>query len=67
MSAATVTEVPTWPKKCGCGRSFDEHEWKILTFIGRMVDEVEGLELRNCACGSTIAQTIHEGEAHVVR
>ena len=48
-----------WPKRCGCGRSYTEHEWALITIAGTMVDEVESLELRNCvSCKSTIAQVI---------
>ncbi len=51
--------VDAWPKRCGCGRSYTEHEWALLQFIGTMVDEVESCELRNCeTCKSTIAVAI---------
>ena len=49
---------PTWPKRCGCGRAYSCHEWELLIKIGEMVDDVESIELRNCPCGSTIAQVI---------
>jgi len=42
-------------KRCACGRTFTDHEWSLLQFLGTMVDEVESIELRNCPCGSTIA------------
>ncbi len=50
--------VDAWPKQCGCGCSYTEHEWALLKFVGTMVDDVESCELRNCACGSTIAMPI---------
>jgi CheY-like chemotaxis protein len=37
-------------KRCGCGRSYRRDEWKALPLRGTM----EGTELRNCPCGSTI-------------
>ena len=50
-----------WPKACGCGRVFSAHEWETLQFVGKMIDEVETLEMRNCPCGSTIAvQSVDE-------
>jgi hypothetical protein len=38
-------------KTCGCGRVFTAESWKLLKLLGK----VEGLELRNCSCGSTLA------------
>jgi CheY-like chemotaxis protein len=38
-------------KRCGCGREHTRRSWKSLRLVGTM----EGAELRNCACGSTIA------------
>jgi len=38
-------------KRCGCGRTHTRAEWLTLPFVGLSY----GLELRNCACGSTIA------------
>jgi hypothetical protein len=50
--------VDKWPKRCSCGRSYTEHEWALLKFIGTMVDDDTSLELRDCPCGSTIGQEI---------
>ncbi len=51
--------VNEWPKRCGCGRSYTAHEWRLLEIAGTMVDDVESLELRNCReCKSTIAVVI---------
>ena len=47
-----------WPKTCSCGCSYTEGEWAMLVCIGRMVDSVDDIELRNCTCGSTIAVEI---------
>ena len=51
-----------WPKRCGCGREHDRAAWAELPFVGVFEDsvvtedhpEAETLEMRNCACGSTI-------------
>lgn len=56
-----------WPKACGCGRSYTEHEWSLLKYIGEMVDPEESCELRNCACGSTIAVAIDMAHADTER
>jgi DnaJ-class molecular chaperone len=43
-------------KICGCGADFTRRQWKRLPHAGEMADGLGGvLELRNCACGSTIA------------
>lgn len=44
-----------WPKRCGCGRTFDTIAWSDLPLLGNQVDDSRVLELRNCPCGSTIA------------
>jgi CheY-like chemotaxis protein len=38
-------------KRCGCGREYTRAEWGALPFCGTM----QGTELRNCPCGSSIA------------
>jgi CheY-like chemotaxis protein len=38
-------------KRCGCGREYTGSEWSALPVCGTM----EGIELRNCACGSSLA------------
>lgn len=46
------------PKTCGCGRVHDAAGWAALDLAGSgLMDDGEGgfLELRNCACGSTLA------------
>lgn len=48
-------------KKCGCGNTFTQAQWKKLEHKGYLhtpADEVgpeELLELRNCPCHSTLA------------
>lgn len=44
-----------WPKRCKCGRSFDALAWAELPYIGEIPEERAPIEMRNCACGSTIA------------
>jgi hypothetical protein len=48
-------------KHCACGRSISPDSWGRLRLVGttgngRGIGEV--LELRNCACGSTLAKPI---------
>ncbi len=31
--------VNEWPKRCGCGRSYTAHEWRLLEIAGTMVDD----------------------------
>jgi hypothetical protein len=42
-------------KRCSCGASLSEADWRALPFVGVIADEVESIELRNHDCGSTIA------------
>lgn len=48
--------VFSWPKVCACGRSYERLEWLRLPALGvmRIFHDVS-LDLRNCACGSTLA------------
>ncbi len=45
-----------------CGQTITEAEWRLLAYVGQMVDEVETLELRNCHCASTIAVRVAGGD-----
>lgn len=46
-------------KVCGCGRSYTASSWRLLRYRGvQEVDETLSLELRDCACRSTIAVEI---------
>ena len=51
-------------KTCGCGRHYSAAEWKHLPYIGRQDDDVEHVELRNCACGSTIGVVLWTNPDH---
>lgn len=43
-------------KTCSCGRSHSLASWRDLPYVGiQRVDGEPDLELRNCACGSTLA------------
>lgn len=42
-----------FPKRCRCGRSYDQQGWEALPFVG--IDYEFELEFRNCDCGSTLA------------
>ncbi len=57
MSAPCLSRVEVVPsvKSCGCGRSYDPEEWKGLAKCGVVKDPLGDLEMRNCACGSTLA------------
>jgi hypothetical protein len=48
-------------KHCACGRTISPDSWECLPLVGR-TDNGRGigelLELRNCACGSTLAMPI---------
>lgn len=46
---------PLFVKRCGCGREYDAKDWLELPFVSLVDDDVESYEMRNCACGSTIA------------
>ncbi len=58
MSAAVSLVNASIVKTCPCcGRNHDAHRWASLPFVGTMASDTDGidLELRNCACDSTIA------------
>lgn len=43
-------------KRCACGRVHNLSGWLALPLVGRQPTVGgQGLELRNCACGSTIS------------
>ncbi len=59
MTSEMPSERPF--KVCpGCGRKFTQRQWAQLAYIGLQPTEDEGsfLELRNCACLSTIAVAV---------
>lgn len=43
-------------KKCSCGKTYTREQWAKLKLVGHG----QGLEYRNCTCGSTIAIEIEE-------
>lgn len=50
-------------KKCGCGHSYTLQGWRRLDLRGYMGDSdygMEMMELRNCACGSTLAVLVDD-------
>lgn len=50
-------------KRCACGRSYDVARWLALPRVGHQPTvRGLGLELRNCACGSTISVDVEELE-----
>lgn len=52
----------TWPKSCRCGREYTPEAWAKLPFVG--VQQFEGddvrIELRNCACDSTLGILVED-------
>jgi hypothetical protein len=49
------------PKRCGCGLVHDAPAWEALARLGVQRGREEDLELRNCACGSTLAISVVVG------
>jgi hypothetical protein len=50
-------------KQCGCGATYSAEAWLGLPLVGFM-GEGDGpwrVELRNCACGTTLAVTVPNG------
>jgi hypothetical protein len=59
--ACHAFEVFGWPKTCACGRRYERHDWLRLAYIGVMrLFHDEALDLRNCACGSTLSAPEHD-------
>jgi len=55
--------IESWPKTCGCGEVFSEHQWENLRYVGvqKMPADygLPDMELRNCSrCGSTMAVVV---------
>jgi hypothetical protein len=43
-------------KTCACGAAYTRALWRSLPFVGRAIEPGQAtLELRNCACRSTLA------------
>jgi hypothetical protein len=54
-------------KRCGCGRVHDAAAWAGLEPVGTWDDGVEVLELRNCACGSSLAFVLRPSAAFTTK
>jgi len=58
-----VGSLSTFPKVCGCGRTYDVDAWRDLHGAGRMDDGEGGqIDLRHCPCHSTLAVPVAELE-----
>lgn len=61
VTAVNVASDPTLHTCSCCGTPYSRNEWDALALIGVQVIEAdafgpaEAAELRNCACGSTLA------------
>ena len=74
MTTVMIGEAEEVFKRCGCGIAYTREGWEHLHFVGHYADDVETLEMRNCACGSTITinvpplrdSTVHKTGAWVV-
>jgi hypothetical protein len=56
--AGFVRATENFPKLCGCGRKYSLQDWVALPHPRSAVwpiDEHEALEMRDCACKSTLA------------
>lgn len=59
----TGLRAVTLATSCGCGATYDTRAWERLPLLGPMDDGDGGvLELRNCACGSTLAIPVERDE-----
>lgn len=54
-----------WPKKCGCGATYQPGQWDKLPKAYPRSDEYSTNEARHCGCGSTleVMRGIHNLEA----
>src|SRR5262245_3998752 len=44
-----------FPFRCGCGRPYTRRAWAKLPYVGRARLGGYHLELRNCACGTSMS------------
>ncbi len=51
-----------FPKTCACGRVHSREAWSLAPLLGTWELGEEVLELRNCACGSTMAIPVIQTE-----
>ncbi len=52
-----VSDDP-WPKICACGKAWSQLDWYTLRAIGPFPENAPELELRECACGSTLSMEL---------
>jgi hypothetical protein len=56
LAVASTKSDTYWRKRCRCGAEYTALQWLGLPFVGRLDDDEDDLELRNCTdCGSTIS------------
>lgn len=58
MSALATVEPrgSVFVTSCKCGRNYTATGWRLLSLVGeQQCDPGPALQLRNCACGSTIS------------
>jgi hypothetical protein len=55
--AASDFATPVWPKACTCcGAEYGAAAWAALPMLGRIGDDLDAIEMKNCAlCGGTMA------------
>lgn len=59
VSEAAEAGAEEKKKQCNtCGRTFDNAGWSQLPYVGIQHGGEFPLELRNCSCGSTLAQEV---------
>lgn len=54
--------APSWPKRCKCGLAYNADAYAELVFVGYQDRGPFRLDMRNCTCGSTLAQPSPEPE-----
>lgn len=54
----TMKIASQWPKKCGCGRTYEVESWNDLPFAYNYTDAFATQEARHCLCGSTLAVNV---------
>jgi CheY-like chemotaxis protein len=61
-SEPTQVESDPWPKVCACKQSWTRESWRALRLIGTFPENAPELELRECACGSTLSMSLEHLE-----
>jgi hypothetical protein len=58
---------PQFPKKCTtCTRIYDSASWTAIALLGYQTDDFEKMEMRNCACGTTLVVIVERYQAEGV-